>query len=121
VVSEALGLSVVRVVPSPRSACSQLILSLRRDAVVNVSIPALFHVSYCQHLLLSDVIKCPANGSYPSARNLFCFSQGKCQKMASGFADVRHLIMCQDNLPRVESGPNSVAGRGSGRICCLAW
>ena len=114
----------MRVAASPKSACSQLTLSLRRDAVANVSIPALFDISYRQHRLLSDVTKCPANGSYPSARNLFCLSQGKCQKMGpsgSGFADVRRLMLCQDNLPRVNSGPNSVAGRGKGRIRCVAW
>jgi len=40
--------------------------------------------------------------------------------VTSGFADVRPLMMCQDNLPRVGSGTNSVAGRGNGRICCFA-
>jgi hypothetical protein len=124
VVSVALGLSVVRVAASLKSALSQLILYLRRDAVADVLILALFDISYCQRRLLSDVIKCPANGSYPSARNFFFFSHKvnarKWAPLASGFADVRHLAMCQDILPRVDSGLNSIAGRGNGRICCLA-
>ena len=95
-VLEALDLSVVRVAASTTSACSQLVLSLRRDAVANVSIPALFHISYCQLRLLSDVIKCPAKGPYPSARNLFCFSQSKCQKMGPSGVGFRRCQALDD-------------------------